>query len=453
MINKEEILENVKLKISISNFGEEENIEMKKSSKNIFKIATVACCLLILTTGITFAKDIEKFIKYYFGDDKITKAAEQGYVEDVNMDNIDTDITLTKDETEIVIEDINVSGKIDEFLMDDINLSTNCSFTFDEKIKEYFDLDNLQRIYFTDLIILDEENRIVATNCLKPDFDNKCIEYNLDYDFNEFSSNMPLVNTSIISIDKDTNLVNCNINCNSSDEFLPKSKELTFIFTKMRLEKHEEYAGQDISNGEYLKCDSVNLIGDWKLNVKVPEKMYNREKSEYRVVGESHPDIKVSYVRCSESAFKFKAWLLNYKQPDMESNPVYKELERLEELVDKGEITWEEGNKRIQEFSCIEENKIADRRWMRENEVITRDYMYFEENEERSIDKITHITDSNGKKYEIGNSSISCVDIEQNLYEFTADFELTKYNATDKLTVTLIYYGEPVNIELERIKE
>ena len=47
MINKEEILENVKLKISISNFGEEENIEMKKNNKNIFKIATVACCLLI----------------------------------------------------------------------------------------------------------------------------------------------------------------------------------------------------------------------------------------------------------------------------------------------------------------------------------------------------------------------------------------------------------------------
>lgn len=451
MINKEKIFENVKLKISISNFDEEENIEMKKNNKNIFKIATVACCLLILTTGITFAKDIEKIIKYYFGDERITEAAEQGYVEDVNMDNINTETTLSKDETEIVVEDINVSGKIDEFLMDDINLSTNFSFIFDEKIKEYIDLNNLQRIYFTDLIILDEENRIVATNCLKSDFDNKCKEYNLDYDFNEFSSNMPIVNTSIISIDKDTNLVKCNINCNSFDECLPNSKKLTFIFTKMRLEKYEEYNGQDIRSGEYLKCDSVNLIGDWKLNVKVPEKMYNREKSEYIVVGDVHPDIKVSYVRCSESGFKFKAWLLNYK-PDIESSPIHKEMDRLEDLVDKGEITWEEGNRRIQEFANIEENKVADRCWMRKNEVITTSYINFEENEERTIDKITHITDSNGKKHKIGNSSIVCVDAEQNLYEFTADFELTKYNVTDTLTITLIYYGEPVNIELEKIQ-
>ena len=37
MINKEKIFENVKLKISISNFDEEENIEMKKNNKNILK--------------------------------------------------------------------------------------------------------------------------------------------------------------------------------------------------------------------------------------------------------------------------------------------------------------------------------------------------------------------------------------------------------------------------------
>ena len=57
MINKEneKIFENVKLKISISNFDEEENLEMKKNNRNIFKIATVACCMLVLTTGVVFA--------------------------------------------------------------------------------------------------------------------------------------------------------------------------------------------------------------------------------------------------------------------------------------------------------------------------------------------------------------------------------------------------------------
>ena len=35
---KEKILENVRLKISISNFEEEENIEEVKVNKNIFKV-------------------------------------------------------------------------------------------------------------------------------------------------------------------------------------------------------------------------------------------------------------------------------------------------------------------------------------------------------------------------------------------------------------------------------
>ncbi len=449
MINKEKILENVMLKISISNFEKEEELEVKKSNRNIFKIVTVACCLLLITTGITFAKDIGKFIKYYFGDNKITEAAQQGYVEDVNMNNIETDTTLTKDE-EIVIKDINISGKIDEFLMDDINLSTNCSFIFDEKIKEYFDLDNLQRIYFTDLIILDEENRIIATNCTKNDFEEKCKEFNLNYNFDEFILSTPTINSSILSIEKEKNLIKCNINCNSFDDFLPNSKELTFVFSEIRLEKFEDYVGQDIENGEYLKCDSVNLIGDWKLNVKVPEKMYNREKTEYKVVGNVHPEIQFSYARASETGFKFKVYLLNYKSSNLMNSPLQKEYDRVYGLVDKGEITREEGDKIISEFFNKEENKKADRQWMRENEGITRDYMYFKEDEERSIEKITHITNSNGNKYTLGDSSISCVNSEENLYEFSADFNLTKNDATDKMTVTLIYYGEPINIELEK---
>lgn len=67
MENKEnkKILEDVKLKISISNFEEEEKIDMKKTSKNIMKSLTTVACAILLTTGVVFAgsKVIEKIWK------------------------------------------------------------------------------------------------------------------------------------------------------------------------------------------------------------------------------------------------------------------------------------------------------------------------------------------------------------------------------------------------------
>ena len=64
---KEKILENVKLKISISNFEKEEKIEMRKTSKSTLKIAAIACCVMLSITGVVFAKDIGNFVKEIFG--------------------------------------------------------------------------------------------------------------------------------------------------------------------------------------------------------------------------------------------------------------------------------------------------------------------------------------------------------------------------------------------------
>lgn len=62
MINKEKIFENVKLKISMSNFEDKEMIEKRENSSNIFKIVAVACCMIIFTTGAVVA--VTKIIKY-----------------------------------------------------------------------------------------------------------------------------------------------------------------------------------------------------------------------------------------------------------------------------------------------------------------------------------------------------------------------------------------------------
>lgn len=86
---KENILENVKLKISISNFEKEEKIEMKKTSKNILKIIAVSCCTMLSITGVVFAKDIGNFVKEFFGGNSsegVDSAVNNGYVAEVKTE-------------------------------------------------------------------------------------------------------------------------------------------------------------------------------------------------------------------------------------------------------------------------------------------------------------------------------------------------------------------------------
>ena len=74
----------VKTKIAISNF-KEEDIAINKNKSKIAKIAVVACCCIIFTSGIVFAKDIERIIKNLFlnTNPAIEKAVEEGYVQSI----------------------------------------------------------------------------------------------------------------------------------------------------------------------------------------------------------------------------------------------------------------------------------------------------------------------------------------------------------------------------------
>lgn len=452
----ERIRKMTKDKITVSNFQNSEFMKENNKKINLKKISIVACCILVLTTGVVFGKEIENFIKYYFGiDENINKAAEKGYVEDVNMNPIEEETILTHDNTGEIIDNIDVSVKIDEFLMDDINLSVNFTFKFDDKIKEVFDLDNLQYISLPDLIIFDEDNRILSSNCSKSDFEKICEQYNLDYNFEDYYlNNNPTSSYGINDHNKEENFVKYGVNFLASDKCFPNSKELNFVFTKIKLEKYE-YNVENVENGEYLKSNSVTLTGDWKVNVEVPEKMYNHQKTEYKVASISNPNIAVSYASASETGFKFKAILSKVKTEVHLPFEEYKN--ELFEQKESGKITEEEYNKKMNELTSTKEYDTAYKKYMRENEIITTDYIFFADDEEKSIDKITHVTNSKGEKFKISTSSTAAVNFEEVYlketdYEFIGTFEMTKYDATDKLTVILIYYGEPVYIELEKIK-
>ena len=124
---KEKILENVKLKISISNFEKEEKIDMKRTSKNILKIVAVACCTMLSITGVVFAKDIGNFVKEFFGgssSEGVDIAVNNGYVAEVKTEYQEA-------------EGIEIA--VDSFMMDDNNFAMN----FKVKLSEKYNIKNM----------------------------------------------------------------------------------------------------------------------------------------------------------------------------------------------------------------------------------------------------------------------------------------------------------------------
>ena len=154
----ERIRQKTKDKITVSNFQKDQNMSNKNQRIGMKKISAVACICLVLTSGIVFAKDIEEFIRerFNFGlGDGIDSAAEHGYIVEPEMENIitKTEAVVSENEEETVELDINTGVKINNFLMDDYNLSAEIELNFDEEIKKHVDFDNIKNIEFSDLIV------------------------------------------------------------------------------------------------------------------------------------------------------------------------------------------------------------------------------------------------------------------------------------------------------------
>ena len=98
---------------------------------------------------------------------------------------------------------------------------------------------------------------------------------------------------------------------------------------------------------------------------------------------------------------------------------------------------------------------VAVNNYMKNREIIRTDYADYLDDKEKIINNITHVENSKGKKVKIEDSSLAIIDFkkDKDKYEFYGTFEITKYDATDKMKVVIIYYGEPVYIELERVEQ
>ena len=194
-MNNNEILKKFKMNVAITNFKEEntkEHTQQEQINWRIYvmkkKIIAGLCAGLTIMSGVVFATNFDKVIGDFGLGKGIKNAVESGYVAETDMNYINSNTILTDKQEAILLNNIDVGSKIENFMMDDLNISTHILFSIGTKINEKIDLEKLDNILLTDLIITDEENRILFC-ANKERFNKYCEENKLNYKYGEFNEN------------------------------------------------------------------------------------------------------------------------------------------------------------------------------------------------------------------------------------------------------------------------
>lgn len=429
-MNNNEIFENVKMKIAISNMKEKDmkTNENKPKFKKLIGIA--AACIIVSISGVAVATNYNRIINYFGLGKGVDSAIENGYIENPNMNYISSQSTLESASNATILSDLEVNTKIDDFLMDDLNLSVNFNLRFDEKLN----IDNVESIELQDLIVTDEENRIICCMATKEVFDEYCKENNLPYVYGEFNENY--INNGLNSFIKYRNSTNNQINLiyNIYADQFPRSQKLKFSFSKILL---KEFYNEEEKN--------TILTGSWEINVNVPETMYNRQNVTYKVTSCSNQNFNITTAFASDTGFEIGIIISEVPKPQ---NYLQVLNEQIEQELSEGKITESE----------VEERKDTLLRTSKYQELIDQYYPMEDtplaESDKTNIEETSYIENENGEKFEKSLSPSRRQDanfIEGNKFSYYETFELTKYELTNKLKLQLIFKGEPVIIELEKI--
>lgn len=219
-------------------------------SNIIIKIISAITAFLIITAGIVFAKDISNWIYNIFNPETIGKGvvdmAEKGYIQNTNMD---------------FIESNGVSVKVDNILMDDYNLD----IVFEVKTEK--DIESIYNIKMPDLIIYDENNKLIFCSDNKNLYEEFCKKHNIEFSEMNMKNNLTNRGYQIEVIEREDKSIKFLFKMYSEE--YPKSKKLTLDFKNIEL----------ILNNR----DVQEFKGNWKIEIELPEKIYNREVILYNV--------------------------------------------------------------------------------------------------------------------------------------------------------------------------
>ena len=155
------------------------------------KVIGFVCICFIIFSGVCVGANYEKIMeKFERGlGNGIDKAVDNGYIQTPNMNYIESETVTSNENSGVVIEGVKIDTKIKDFLMDDLNISTQFEIKINEDIDSVINLNNLKSIDLKDLIVTDENKKILF--CMdRQIFGEYCKENNLSYEFTEFNENV-----------------------------------------------------------------------------------------------------------------------------------------------------------------------------------------------------------------------------------------------------------------------
>ena len=426
MRSNKELFEELQGNVIVDNFEREYILkdkiywkvyEMKK------KIIAISMGGIMLASGVAFGFHSEEIINYMKGLGKgIDIAANNGYIEKTDMETIKQNTTVENN----IIDNVKVGAKIDDFIMDDYNLSVKFDFEFDENINKVIDFENIKNIELSDLCVSDENNIIL---------------YSASYNENAINSGL---NSFIKVSSKELRKIELQYNM-YADKY-PKSRKLSFKFSKIEFQ-------------EIDKTEKTVLSGNWNIIIDVPEKFYNRSEEYYKVVSSTNNRFNIYSAKLTDTGFEFGMTI------NAEHKPIYPEKVTSERrnIIEKYGVLNEERlytpesqkimSQKMKELSVTSPYKEMLEKYEDENTPILSRGLTLDVKSD--IEDGCCVMNNKGEKFECTMSpSRKCNYnfIDGDKYDFYETYSMTKYDATDDITMVVNYRGTLEYIKLQKVK-
>lgn len=443
-----------KIDDTIDSLEKKPKIFHTKFMKNSFIAACSAICLI---TGTVFAKEIQNlFIEKFASGETIAEAVEDGYIAHSNSNYITSNVKVKKGIDENELDSFETSIKTNDFFIDNNRLSIEFELKFDNEInlyknlnqkvvgnEEYIDYENFGELVFTDISILDEENRLIYFYGNEDGFNELCKKNNLNYKYQEF--NESYLNTSskslITEIDIDSNILKLTYNYETEFE-MPKSKNLKIYLSEMAFIPKNEL---------YDKSNWVILSGNWNFNLEVPKIMVDRSEYYYELVECNNPNFLLSEAKLTNTGLDISVIISNVEKPTFPKELLQKEQEYMSSHQNGIVINTKDDF--INVYGSNPQSEELYVQYYKKLRVINPTGYPGVNWIERS--EGCYVLDSNGNRfdYAIGQNSgyPKTGFIEGNKYHYHGTFSMTQYDATDEISIILDFQGEPVQLKLKRI--
>lgn len=430
-----------------------QSLENKNYSNNRFSMAIASACIsAFLISGVAFAKEIEKIIKdkFYLGNG-VKTAVDNGYIEEVKSDYVMSECKIINSDGNY-IKNSNIGIKVDDFFIDNYNFSID----FNIKLNDNFiNVNKINNIRLKNIIITDNENRIIYSETNKEKFKEFCDKNNLKYNYLEFNNKYlnAGLNNILENYNDSENIMNLIYNIYLENEEFPKLEKINIYFEKI------EFETKDTNDN----LNKLIALGNWNISIDIPQKMIDRDEIEYEVVSCENDNVDIYEAKATNTGFELGIIISNIEKPEYpkELEEQEKEIFKKFGTINKSNIMNETSNTEILATAQISFEDISEYYENSSFKSIYEDYYIkqypignIRENYISWYPKTegNYIINSTGDKFFTSNSvggQAKYSFIDQNKFDYYTTFDMTKYNLTENITIVIELYGAPIKIEMK----